>query len=244
MKIHRFTFGITSLVITVTVFVILCKLGFWQLDRAAQKLAILSAHSATDIITEPSLKRYFQPSSLLELHGQQVSFDAELDTNQIWLLDNKTHQGKVGYSVMVPARIPSLNRYVFVDVGWWPAPQSRDELPHVELPLTLTVTGRVRSKDFDGFSLGESVLPETWPKRIQTLRTALDYAYSFDVLPLIVYSHTDTIVGHPQLYNPVVMPPEKHKAYALQWFLLAGFSLVVFVAASYRNHKGEHNYEI
>jgi len=38
----------------------------------------------------------------------------------------------------------------------------------------------------------------------------------------------------PQTYKPVVMLPEKHRAYAIQWFLLAFACIGVFFFASYQ----------
>jgi cytochrome oxidase assembly protein ShyY1 len=37
-------------------------------------------------------------------------------------------------------------------------------------------------------------------------------------------------------YRPVILPPERHKAYALQWFLLAVAVMVIALLASARKH--------
>ena len=53
-------------------------------------------------------------------------------------------------------------------------------------------------------------------------------------MTMVAFAESNTLPDTPQLYEPVVMPPEKHVAYAVQWFLLALASLVVYGFASYQ----------
>ena len=68
-----------------------------------------------------------------------------------------------------------------------------------------------------------------WPRRIQSLQ-------ELDLSQGIIYAQDQSIEGLVQIYKPVVMPPEKHQAYAMQWFLLAFACVSIFVFAS-RNRE-------
>ena len=240
MIFNRFSFGFWPLVVTLTAFVILCKLGLWQLERAEQKRQLLTKYQTRSILNADSFDA-LASKSLEALDGREVNVSLIRDDETIWLVDNKIHQGQVGYSVVVPATIEGTRQRVLVDLGWWSAPTSRADLPSISLPTRLPTQGVIKSTQFEAFLLGESKPTSQWPKRIQSLKAAIDFDYTEPVLPVVIFAESDTVPGHPQLYKPVVMPPEKHEAYALQWFLLALFSIGVFAAASYKRNPVKTN---
>jgi surfeit locus 1 family protein len=244
IKLQNFKFSIGSLLVTLTAFVILCKLGFWQLDRAEQKRQELKTFSDNALISSTQLTNQINNNQLAELNGKSIAFTAKLSP-QYWLVDNKVHQGRVGYAVVATAFIQYLGdqdsvdqdsvdqdkqQQVLVDLGWWPAPRSRDELPNIKLPATITTTAVIKSQDLKQFTLQSE--QQVGATRIQAHTEAL--AANESLPAMVLYAQSDTIAGHPQIYKPVVMPPEKHTAYAVQWFLLALASLIVYGFASYR----------
>ena len=234
IKGRKFKLSFWPLVITLTAFVILCKLGLWQLERAKEKQRLIAEQQVAVPLTEDGLLDKLQRNDISELNFRNTKFEAHFFREQQWLLDNKVFQGKVGYELVVPARVAVTEQVVLVSLGWWPAGSSRGELPKIELPPVLTVAGLIKASDFDTFTLGESQPQQGYPMRVQALSTIIEYSHPQSVIPIVVFAESNTIKGHPRLYTPVVMPPEKHQAYALQWFLLAFFSLVVFFAASLR----------
>jgi surfeit locus 1 family protein len=53
-----------------------------------------------------------------------------------------------------------------------------------------------------------------------------------DLFPALLYQQQKSdFIPH---YQPVVLPPEKHRGYALQWFLLAIAVIGVALAASHQ----------
>lgn len=239
-KEKTFKFSFWPVVITLTAFGILCKLGFWQLERAQQKQRLMSEQAQAQHLTEDGLLDKLVRNEITELNLREAEFAAVLFNKQQWLLDNKVYQGKVGYELVVPARVAQTEQVILVNLGWWPAERSRQQLPQVMLPETLVVKGLIKSTDFASFSLGESEEQQEYPKRVQSLATIVNYTHPQTIAPLVLFAESNTIKGHPRLYEPVVMPPEKHQAYAVQWFLLAFFSMVVFVAASLRPKSKEN----
>ncbi len=201
---------------------VLVRLGFWQLERAEQKQQALEQLAQQQ---ELSLENWVSVQNKQELHSQRVRISGNINAKRIWLLDNKVHQGQVGYSVVTKFRLKGLEQEVLVDWGWIKAPSRRDVLPEVTLPqVELVLTGLVKSEGF-----GQIVLKQTkeqgWPRRIQSLQ-------ELDMSEGVIYADDGIVAGTVQIYKPVVMPPEKHKAYAMQWFLLALACVLVFLFAS------------
>jgi cytochrome oxidase assembly protein ShyY1 len=51
-------------------------------------------------------------------------------------------------------------------------------------------------------------------------------------LPFVVYLDKTESVGYEKNWQPIVMPPEKHRAYAFQWFSLALAWILLMIWAS------------
>ena len=241
---QRFSVSILPLVVTLAAFVAMCKLGFWQLDRAEQKRQQIALFSQQGEITgEDLLQR--TAITLIELNGRKVKLHGKIVTDNIWLLDNKTYNGKVGYNVITTLQLQGKEqqnqtpqaKQVLVNWGWIQASKYRSELPRITLPDNIELTGVVRTTDFKQFSLEQGQDENGWPKRVQSISSIIANLDTQDVLPVVVYADTNENINYPQIYKPVVMSPEKHQAYAVQWFLLALSSLVVFMFASL--HKGK-----
>jgi len=228
----------------------MCKLGFWQLDRAKQKEQELLAFSQLKQLPQSQLFS-LPESQITELHGRTASLTGNIDKNQAWLVDNKIFQGQVGYSLVAKLNMLNDSRSVLVDLGWIAASKYRDELPTVQLPNEIEVSARIKSNHFDQFVLenkiGEQPANENGTTKVQRVQSYQQILVQNKetVLPLIAFAPSNTIDEMPQLYNPVVMPPEKHVAYAVQWFLLALASIIVYLFASRTNsHKNKHKQEL
>ncbi|MCB1318421.1 MAG: hypothetical protein KDK27_20790, partial [Leptospiraceae bacterium] len=50
-----------------------------------------------------------------------------------------------------------------------------------------------------------------------------------DVVPGVVQTDDDIGGKHPKIWQPVAFGPEKHYAYALQWFAIAFALLVIYI---------------
>ncbi len=218
---------------------ILCKLGFWQLDRADQKRLALSQVEQNQSVLLDTFIDHIQNDQLTELHSKRVTFEG-LPTGKYWLVDNKVHHGQVGYTLLSEARIQGTDQTVLVDLGWWPAQKSRQQLPEILLPETFTTTAYIKSQDLEQFTLEQGELQNaTKQVRIQNAIDALQLKP--DLPRLILYAESNTIEQRPQIYKPVVMPPEKHTAYAVQWFLLALALVIIYLRASYQKNNSQSN---
>jgi cytochrome oxidase assembly protein ShyY1 len=211
---------------------ILCKLALWQWQRAAEKEAWLQQVAAAQQSAPLTLDRldWREPERLdgTVLSGQVVWFRP-----YIWLLDNQGMEGEIGYDVIIPVRADdgtaltgtasSKEPLLLVNLGWIAAPVSRDQLPAPAIPSVLALDGLLRIKP-GGLLLGQNIESGPYPNRIQSVRVAsLSEQTGLPLADAIFYQKSSPFLYH---YQHNVMPPEKHRAYALQWLGLAMVMLV------------------
>ncbi|MDD1782017.1 SURF1 family protein [Enterovibrio sp. ZSDZ35] len=215
------------LVFTLAMTALLVKLGSWQMSRAdekAQLLAQLDIRQQT-VLTDVDARN-------VDLKGFGVAIIGQFDDEKSILLDNQTLNGQVGYRWIVPFH--HQGQWILVELGWIAAPARRDELPVLpSIGNTLLVKG-VLDTPSDRVVLKQENTDVRWPLRIQSVDIdALSEKTGQALSPWIVRSAgledtqgSQVDVGVIPVWNPVVMLPEKHYAYAAQWF---GLALVVVI---------------
>ncbi len=219
------------LLITVAAFLLLIKLSGWQWQRAEQKqqqlqqIELWQQRGAPDWQT---LLRY----PLAELDGAPLQAQARWLAPAVWLVDNQLWQGRPGYDVLIPVQLTPNTPALLVNLGWVAAPESRQQLPPVQIPAQLQLSGLLRTK-LGAFRLGDNLeAVGKWPMRVQTIDPpSLAQSVDFPLFQGVFYQQQTPFLHH---YQPVVLPPAKHRAYALQWLLLAVAVLIVAAAASVR----------
>jgi surfeit locus 1 family protein len=108
--------GLWPSLVTLLLLAVLMSLGFWQLDRAEQKRALLAGYStdrdSTVIQLEPGLGSY------RDFNYKLASAAGRYDAPRQFLLDNRTHNGRVGYHVLTPFMLRDSGAAVLVNRGW------------------------------------------------------------------------------------------------------------------------------
>ncbi len=216
-------------------------LSLWQLSRADEKKQTLARITEWKSAGPLSLAQ-LSLADTQELDGVSLAFPATWVEPMVWLLDNQLVDGRIGYDVVIavreiPDKINEENLYssptqaILVNLGWVAAPAGRDQLPHVEIPEQLFVDGIFRTKS-TGLLLGTNIEDKgAWPMRIQQLDAKILAAYmpGLTTRGVIFQQQQSPFRVH---YEPVILPPERHQAYALQWGLLALAVVVISLAAS------------
>lgn len=224
------------IIITVAAFALLIKLSFWQWQRASEKemqLAQLAnwqqqgAPNWADLIKLP----------LDEIDGAQLQGKATWLSPFIWLVDNKIVQGRAGYDVLIPMQLAVGAPVLLVNLGWVAAPASREQFPELTIPAEIELSGVLRTQP-GSFRLGDNLeVRGQWPMRIQTIETAtLQASIPQPLFDAVFYQQQTPFIHH---YQPVVLSPEKHRGYALQWLLLALAVVIVAMAASSQKEEGQ-----
>lgn len=239
--------------IVLAAIVVMTRLGFWQLHRAEEKQQRLDYIHQQNQSATLTLEEIAEMSNVQDL---PISFSGELMPNKLLFWDNRVVNGVVGYEVFVP--IKTSIGVLLTNWGWVQGSAYRDVLPEVSLPTVslpdasfpkmnlqdghqasdqMRFSGVVWSPSNNVF-IHEEQVQQGWPKVIQQLDIkALQPSFDSHLLPFsVALSHTESH-GFVNNYKPVVMPPEKHIAYAIQWFGLAIACAVVFVFASFKRGK-------
>jgi surfeit locus 1 family protein len=223
------------LIFTLLVFSGLVKLGLWQSDRALQK------EQRIETITQLSQTQALSLSQVLseknEINDLPITMFGEFDNNTIFLLDNQTNKGQLGYRVYQVFN--SGDQAVLVNLGWVVGSINRQEIPDVQAIIgRYQLSGHVRKIE-QGIMLMEQVLvKDEWPLRVQQIELdKFSTLISRQLLPFVVYLDKTESLGYEKNWQPIVMPPEKHRAYAFQWFSLAIAWLLLMIWASIKLGK-------
>jgi surfeit locus 1 family protein len=201
-------------------------LGLWQARRAAEKEALqadLERRSA-----EPPLELPARPIAPDDYALRRVVARGEYADRFTILLDNRVHRGRAGFHVLSPLRITGGNVHVLVNRGWIGAGRTRAELPEAPAPggeqtvtgLATVPTGRVYE-----LAAGGAEGP-VW----QNLLLDRYRAWSkLELQPIVIQQTNDARDGLVREWERPDAGADRHRAYALQWFSLAGLTAVLYV---------------
>jgi len=208
------------------------RLGFWQLDRAAQKIALqtsLEARSREPALDASSLAR--SPLAAEAQHHRRVSLRGRWLADRTVFLDNRQMDGKVGFFVVTPLALDPGSGAVLVQRGWAPRHfTSRTELPPLTTPEGIVAVDGIVAP-------GPSRLFEFADAASGPIRQNLDIASfardtGLDLLPLSVLqvdapgSTADGLLRH---WPAPAADVQKHYGYAFQWFALAAGVAILYV---------------
>lgn len=209
------------------------RLGFWQLQRAEEKQHRLDYIQQQNQGTDLTLEEIFKMGNVQDM---PISFSGELMREHALFWDNRVVNGAVGYEVIVPVK--TSQGLLLANWGWVKGSPDRSRLPSVRFPShPVQFSGVVWTPSNNPFIASEP-LNAGWPKVIQQLDlNALQAYFSLSILPFSVALKNTETHGFVNNHRPVVMPPEKHIAYAIQWFGLALACGVIFVVASFKRGK-------
>lgn len=217
--------SLVALIVTATA----ARLGLWQLERADAKRQVLAAF---ELAPEHELQAVFWGHP--ELRYARVVGRGRYASNQHLLLDNQTHEGQPGYRVLTPFRTEHRGaaRFVLVERGWIPRGW-RDQGVELDLPILPTeIRGRLDELPRPGLELEAPPPPadEPWPK-VRSFPTMDDLVVAYDGMEL-PWGIVRLDAGHPGCFacgfEPVSFPPERHLAYAIQWFALAATTIIIW----------------
>jgi len=225
----------------VLVFSSLVKLGLWQSSRALQKEQRLSRIEQLKSQPPLSLQQITLLSVNENINDMPVVIEGVFDEQAVFLLDNQVNKGRLGYRAYQV--LISEQHVVLVNLGWIQGSVNRQELPEVKaLSGKYLVRGNVRLIEI-GIQLQEQIFSEVhWPLRVQQVELdKFSTLLNRQLLPFVIYVDKNEQIGFEKNWQPIVMPPEKHRAYAFQWFSLAIAWFMLMVWAKFGAGKTSEN---
>ncbi len=205
-----------------------CALGSWQLGRADEKRAIAERWERQRQQPPVPIEQLATDDDTLAY--RRVRLQGEFLPGRDFLLDNRIREGRYGVELLSPLRLAS-GGLVLVNRGWLAGDPYRRELP--EIPALVgeqDLLGHVYVPPGEDFTLGELAGDDRWPRLLQAVEPgAMGTMLGETVWPYTVRVDADGPAALLADWPLVNVQPEKHEAYAAQWFVmafvLAGFAL-------------------
>lgn len=230
MRIRRPS--VFAVLLTIIGIAIFCVLGVWQLDRAAYKETVLARFHRAAAASFVSLANAMSDPRPNDYPHVKVT--GRLDGKRVYFLDDQMRAGRLGVMVFVPFFPVGSMHAVLVNLGFLQK-MGADSTSLPDLPPipdhNVTLTGIYAPPPLPGLKLGGNPLPrqKTWPKLV----TWIDPGEIAADLHRTVYPHVllldpDPHSAYLRIWTANIMPPARHRAYALQWFSFAIAAIVMF----------------
>tara|TARA_R100001039_G_C1854190_1_gene115927 strand:+ start:1370 stop:2128 length:759 start_codon:yes stop_codon:yes gene_type:complete len=235
------TLHIGRLTVQVDAFILLCiflscgmfvSLGFWQLDRAAEKRSQADAWRAA-VEAEPVPFAAIQASDdareTLVSNNRRVALEGSFQNEISFLVLYQFFQGRPGYELVTPVRPAGGGDLVLVSRGWI-APDDNGGRPDVPVVAgTQSMIARLYLPDTD-IPPGD-ITDDSWPVRMPRLNVT----QAGRLLGEPVYPHVLRLEsGQPGVQGQHWSQPDfstrSHYAYTAQWFGLAVLVLLASLA--------------
>ncbi len=237
---------------------VMIRLGFWQLDRLAQRRASNAAlvHQLAlpplSLAGDPLPAELRAGGDLTALKNRAASVRGTYDFSHQVVLKLQSWQGQPGVHLVTPLRIEGSSQAVLVDRGWVPynnaAPDSQRQFDE---PGPVTVTGRFQLSQPLPAAAVQPGDPQAEWYRLDI--AAIQAQVPYPLLP--VYIQQSPPPGGnaklPYRVEPVYdLSDGPHLSYAVQWYsfsLVLGGGYVYYVyknAARFMPRQGEKFDEI
>ncbi len=219
---HYFRPGLAPTLLLIVCLPVFVGLGFWQLERADEKLRLQAEYDARAGSPPVTIAPY--PQTPGELQFYRVRARGHYDSGYQILLDNRVYQGRAGYHVITPLKVEGGEARVLVNRGWVPLGTARAQLPDIEAPLGLQeITGIATVPAEKVFSLGDPTPVSThWPQVWQHMDLGRYAALvPFPLQPVVVLLDPALPGGYVREWQRLDTGIAVHQGYAVQWFALA-----------------------
>ncbi|MEX0740744.1 MAG: SURF1 family protein [Pseudohongiella sp.] len=235
------TLQLGRLTLKVDAFIVLCiflscgmfvSLGFWQLDRAAEKRALSAAYQEAAQAEPVAYESLSHADAERVTNNQRMALQGRFQSEISFLVLYQFFRGQPGYELVTPFRPASGGDLVLISRGWI-APGShgdRPEVPAVEGEQTLIARVYLPESEIPA---GE-VTDDSWPVRLPRLNlTQAGRLLGEPVVPYVLRLESDQPGVQARHWSQPDFSTRSHYAYTAQWFGLAALVLLLsFVYAS------------
>jgi surfeit locus 1 family protein len=237
---RRFAPSLFATLLTLVGIVAFVRLGMWQMHRADEKRA-LEAHYVAG--TQSTVELSAANAGTLPAF-QHVHVAGHYDPAHQILLDNMPSQhGQPGYRVVTPFR-SVRGEWLLVDRGWIAPGATRNDLPDVSFDAKIEeVSGRFDALPRAGIALASPpATPDApWPRVMNfPQHAALEQALDRPILPGLILLDPDQPSGFERVWQAHFnFGPQRHIAYAVQWFAFAAVAFIIYLIVSFRRESAD-----
>jgi surfeit locus 1 family protein len=234
--------GVTAALLALVVAAVCIRLGFWQLDRLADRRALnaeLAASLAEEPVRLPGVAGSVRAAPEDFLY-RRATVRGRFVPERTVLLRGRFHAGQPGVHVVIPMELAG-GEVLLVNRGWVPAPDGAtvDSVP-VPPGGEVTVSGTLQAvpRTDDG---GRPSPPEAAPGTGGTFQRLDREALAAHLPRLLPLYLQESVEGAADGLPVPVPPPElsdgPHLGYAIQWFSFAAIALVGLAVVLLRRRR-------
>jgi surfeit locus 1 family protein len=235
--------GVLATLLVVLVAAVCVRLGFWQLDRLAERREAnasvaaalrlppfaLDASTLGAVAADPSRVEHRR----VALRGEYLP-DAEV------VVRGRARDGRPGVNLVTPMRVEGSGHVVLVNRGWAPSADARSlDSGALREPGVQHVVGLVQPLSPDeapNVVLREPGRAETSVQRVT--RAAMEPRVGTAVLPFLVVQLPEPPRAEPPLRNePPSQSEGNHLGYAIQWFSFAAIAVIGWAVLAFRGAR-------
>jgi len=239
MTRHGLIFNVRLALFTLFFLVVFVRLGFWQLEREREKqdqLASLEENLTLPVMTLDQL----MVVGFSNVAGRRVESEGHYLEENVFLRDNVIFEGRVGFEIIRVFRTRE-GLHVLTNFGFVQGGADRTNLPSIpRLTAPQTNLGAIYQGPWmraDGRELYSG-----WPRVTPTQNPSENAkALNIELAPFIVRldeSHPDAL---PRFWPETMTRPEKHRAYAMQWFAMAVTLLSFFTVFTVKQNRSKQD---
>ncbi len=243
----------TTLLVIIAV-VVMVRLGFWQLDRLAQRKAFNERVEIQQSAATLDLSNQNLDLDLYDMEYRAAIVAGEYDHAHQVVVRNQYFQGSLGVHILTPLIINGEDRAILVDRGWVPYEDfSEGKLAQYDDPGLIEINGTIRrsqSKPLIGGRAdkvpdpGESALMAWNWSNITDISGQIPY----ELLPVYLVSSPDLTEKQLPYRSQAELDLSEgsHLGYAFQWFAFAailGIGYPIFIRKEERHEAGSSGHK-
>ncbi|WP_251358833.1 SURF1 family protein [Kangiella sp. TOML190] len=214
---------------------VLLRLGWWQLDRAQEK---------RDLTVNLQAKATQEPMGLVQALASSQPDQTPVvilgqPLNQFFLvIDNQKQGNRLGYEVLALFQPENYQQPVLVSRGWLPRKdfyQKVPEIPEFKDPIikgslyfskgaNAVVAANAQWENFDSHYLIGQFDMQTVKEKVAQM--------GYHIAPFVVRQQAEPDSPFVRYWPLMASPPQKHTAYAVQWFGMALAVLIIFIVVN------------
>jgi surfeit locus 1 family protein len=227
---YRFTPNWRMSLVAILSIAFFCYLGSWQLHRAKEK---------KNMLVQSNMLANQLPAHWVIGMDNPLQYQPIYVTGyylpDIFLVDNQHYQHQFGYHVLTPL-VLSGKKVILIDQGWVRGDNDRHRLPIISPVIDrnnqpVTLTGQAYYPSTKNWLFGDLIDDKKDNITvIELIDTQLISQFLHkSVYPFIIRLNKAKASGYVREWDIVAMSPERHNAYAFQWFAMALAVAIIFI---------------
>jgi surfeit locus 1 family protein len=236
LKTLKSKFWLLTLAAIVSI-VVTARLGYWQLSRANEKIALQSATQQQTALPALGAQELLSTKEITSHLHRTVNLSGRWVEQYTLFLDNRQIDGKPGFFVLTPFEFEDkalgLKKTILVQRGWVARNfLDRQQLPQIKTPLDpVSITGRVaaspsRLYEFKGADAGKIRQNVSIAELSQEFKIDLLNMTLLQIDDINSLKSGDGLLRHWPQPNLGV---EKHYGYMFQWWALSTLIAILYV---------------